>query len=220
MSSDQRGWPATRLRCCRLALPCGHWFAGIAIQAATATTTPAADDQQSGFWWRSFGGNWSDHSYKKNPTRDSMASNITNQVNDNWSRNLAPSIRSGAMQTAVVIASGCGRGQCAEDVNSGPDQCADQHVRPGLLDIHGAQPAALSGRSILRSRVAQQRSCPPIWNFQINQGNVNVQLAGANLGMNTWGNATAGQSGRHHGGPQHPNTPSTTGLTSTQRRTT
>ena len=35
--------------------------------------------------------------YEKNPYLDEMAKNITSQMNDNWTRNLAPSIRSGAM---------------------------------------------------------------------------------------------------------------------------
>jgi hypothetical protein len=35
--------------------------------------------------------------YQKNPYLDQMAAGITQQMNDNWSRNLAPSIRSGAM---------------------------------------------------------------------------------------------------------------------------
>ena len=35
--------------------------------------------------------------YQKNPYLDEMAQGITSQMNDNWSRNIAPGIRSGAM---------------------------------------------------------------------------------------------------------------------------
>ncbi len=38
-----------------------------------------------------------DTSYKKNPYLDEMAAGITSQMNDNWTRNQLPSMRSGAM---------------------------------------------------------------------------------------------------------------------------
>lgn len=155
------------------------------------------------------GGNWGSYAYQKNPYLDSMARNITNQVNDNWSRNLAPTIRSGAIQNGSYGGSrqGVVEANALKDVNSG--------LTNALTNMYGQDYQTSMGRNLQRYQGDQSYDLGLRNNdlgfsnldFQINQGNVNNQLAGANLGMNTWGTQQQGNQAGITAGSNIQNTP-------------
>ena len=84
------------------------------------------------------------YGYQKNPYLDSMASNITNQVNDNWSRNIAPSIRSGAMQAGGFGGSrqGVVEANALKDINGG--------LTNSLTNLYGQDYQTSMGRNLQR----------------------------------------------------------------------
>lgn len=152
---------------------------------------------------------WGGYGYQKNPYLDSMASNITNQVTDNWNRNLAPSIRGGAMQAGGFGGSrqGVVEANALKDVNSG--------LTNALTNMYGQDYQTSMGRNLQRYQGDQSYDLGLRNNdlgfsnldFQINQGNVNNQLAGANLGMNTWGTQQQGNQAGITAGSNIQNTP-------------
>ena len=152
---------------------------------------------------------WGGYGYQKNPYLDSMASNITNQVTDNWNRNLAPSIRGGAMQAGGFGGSrqGVVEANALKDVNSG--------LTNALTNMYGQDYQTSMGRNLQRYQGDQSYDLGLRNNdlgfsnldFQINQGNVNNQLAGANLGMNTWGTQQQGNQAGITAGTNIQNTP-------------
>ena len=155
------------------------------------------------------GGGMGGYGYQKNPYLDSMASNITNQVTDNWNRNLAPSIRGGAMQAGGFGGSrqGVVEANALKDVNSG--------LTNALTNMYGQDYQTSMGRNLQRYQGDQSYDLGLRNNdlgfsnldFQINQGNVNNQLAGANLGMNTWGTQQQGNQAGITAGTNIQNTP-------------
>lgn len=180
-----------------------------------ATTAPSQNQQQlpmqvqQGSNLGIGGGNWGSYGYQKNPYLDSMASNITNQVNDNWNRNLAPTIRSGAIQNGSYGGSrqGVVEANALKDVNSG--------LTNALTNLYGQDYQTSMGRNLQRYQGDQSYDLGLRNNdlgfsnldFQINQGNVNNQLAGANLGMNTWGTQQQGNQAGITAGTNIQNTP-------------
>lgn len=152
---------------------------------------------------------WGGYGYQKNPYLDSMASNITNQVTDNWNRNLAPSIRGGAMQAGGFGGSrqGVVEANALKDVNSG--------LTNALTNLYGQDYQTSMGRNLQRYQGDQSYDLGLRNNdlgfsnldFNINQGNVNNQLAGANLGMNTWGTQQQGNQAGITAGTNIQNTP-------------
>jgi len=149
------------------------------------------------------------YGYQKNPYLDSMASNITSQVNDNWSRNLAPSIRSGAIQNGSYGGSrqGVVEANALKDINSG--------LTNALTNLYGQDYQTSMGRNLQRYQGDQSYDLGlrnndlgfSTLDFNINQGNVNNQLAGANLGMNTWGTQQQGNQAGITAGTNIQNTP-------------
>lgn len=172
---------------------------------APAVSTGQAGGQSGSNWGGGMGG----YGYQKNPYLDSMASNITNQVNDNWSRNIAPSIRSGAMQAGGFGGSrqGVVEANALKDVNSG--------LTNSLTNLYGQDYQTSQNRNLQRYQGDQSYDLGLRNNdlgfsnldFNINQGNVNNQLAGANLGMNTWGTQQQGNQAGITAGTNIQNTP-------------
>ena len=183
---------------------------------APAVSTGQSGGQSGSNWGGGMGG----YGYQKNPYLDSMASNITNQVNDNWSRNIAPSIRSGAMQAGGFGGSrqGVVEANALKDVNSG--------LTNSLTNLYGQDYQTSMGRNLQRYQGDQSRNLQRYQgdqsydlglrnndlgfsnlDFNINQGNVNNQLAGANLGMNTWGTQQQGNQAGITAGTNIQNTP-------------
>jgi hypothetical protein len=171
--------------------------------------TPWAGNQAAAGGNLGMGGGMGGYGYQKNPYLDSMASNITSQVNDNWSRNLAPSIRSGAIQNGSYGGSrqGVVEANALKDINSG--------LTNALTNMYGQDYQTSMGHNLQRYQGDQSYDLGLRNNdlgfsnldFQINQGNVNNQLAGANLGMNTWGTQQQGNQAGITAGTNIQNTP-------------
>jgi hypothetical protein len=155
------------------------------------------------------GGGMGGYGYEKSPYMDAMATNIMRQVNDNWSRNLAPSIRSGAMQAGGFGGSrqGVVEANALKDINSG--------LSGALSNLYNTDYQQSMGRNLQRYQGDQSYDLGLRNNdlgfgnldFNINQGNVNNQLAGANLGMNTWNAQQGANQGAITAGTNMQNTP-------------
>lgn len=155
------------------------------------------------------GGGMGGYGYEKSPYMDAMATNIMRQVNDNWSRNLAPSIRSGAMQAGGFGGSrqGVVEANALKDINSG--------LSGALSNLYNTDYQQSMGRNLQRYQGDQSYDLGLRNNdlgfgqldFNINQGNVNNQLQGANLGMNTWNAQQGANQGAITAGTNMQNTP-------------
>ena len=112
-----------------------------------------------------------------NPYLDNMAGSITNRMNDNWTRNLAPSVRSGAMaaggyggsRQGVIEANGL------KDLNQG--------LGDSLANLYGNDFSQQRQYDLgLRTNDLGFAGL----DANINQNNFNNNLAGANFGLNAW----------------------------------
>lgn len=157
--------------------------------------------------------------YQKSPYLDSMAAGITSQMNDNWSRNTAPSLRSGAMAAGGFGGSrqGVVEANAANDMNRSLGQNLtnlygqdyQQQMGRNLQEFQGNQQFALGqgnlglGNRQLDNNAAQGRNSYDLGlrsndlgfanlDYNINQGNFNNQLAGANFGLNVQNSLQAG----------------------------
>jgi len=133
--------------------------------------------------------------YTPNPYIGQMAAGITSQMNDNWTRNQLPSIRSGAMAAGGFGGSrhGVVEANALNDMNRSLGQ--------NLTNLYGSDYNNAMGRNL------QQQSINNSYDLglrssdlgfsnldaSINQNNFNNQLASANFGMgvyNTLNNQT------------------------------
>lgn len=145
-----------------------------------------------------------------NPYLDQMAGSITNQMNDNWNRNLAPSIRSGAMaaggfggsRQGVVEANGLndmnrslgqnlsnmyGQAWQSGQQNSLQQQSINNGLNLGQQGLNNSYDLGMQGLSNnydlgMRGNLLGQQSL----DANINNSNFSNQLASANFGMNAY----------------------------------
>lgn len=126
--------------------------------------------------------------YTKNPYLDEMAAGITSQMNDNWTRNLAPSIRSGAMAAGGFG----GSRQGVVEANGLNDM--NRSLGQNLTNLYGtdwtnAQNRNLQQQSISNNYDLGLRSSDLGWaNYGLNENNSNFnnQLSSANFGLNAY----------------------------------
>lgn len=129
-----------------------------------------------------------DTAYKKNPFLDQMAQGITSQMNDNWTRNLAPSMRSGAMATGGFG----GSRQGVVEANGLNDM--NRSLGQNLTNLYGtdytnAQNRNLQQQSINNSYDLGLRSSDLGFaglDANINQNNFGNQLNSAQFGLNAY----------------------------------
>lgn len=133
--------------------------------------------------------------YTPNPYLDQMAAGITGQMNDNWTRNQLPSIRSGAMAAGGFG----GSRQGVVEANALNDM--NRSLGQNLANLYGSDYNNAMGRNL------QQQSINNSYDLglrssdlgfsnldaNINQNNFNNQMSAANFGMgvyNTLNNQT------------------------------
>lgn len=145
----------------------------------TAPAAPAAPQQTSG---GSSGG------YQKNPYLDEMAQGITSQMNDNWTRNLAPSIRSGAMAAGGFG----GSRQGVVEANGLNDM--NRSLGQNLTNLYGTDYTNSMNRNLQQQQISNGydlglRSNDVSWaNYGLNESNSNAtnQLNSAQFGLNAY----------------------------------
>ena len=127
-------------------------------------------------------------SYQKNPYLDQMAQGITDQMNQNWERNLAPSIRSGAMAAGGFG----GSRQGVVEANALNDM--NRSLGQNLTNLYGTD------YTNDRNRALQKYSADQGYNLgmannnlgyanldaNIYNSNFNNQLNSAQFGLNTY----------------------------------
>jgi hypothetical protein len=147
--------------------------------------------------------------YKKNPYLDEMAAGITSQMNDNWTRNLAPSIRSGAMAAGGYG----GSRQGVVEANGLNDM--NRSLGQNLSNLYGtdytnAQNRNLQQQSINNSYDLGLRSSDlGFANLDANIANSNFsnQLNSANFGLNAYNTMNGNNVNAVNAGTAIQNTP-------------
>ena len=124
----------------------------------------------------------------QNPYLADMGKAITQQVNDNWTRVQAPSIRSGAMQSGNFGGSrqGVVEANALKDINTG--------LSGALANLYGTDWTNQQQRNLQQRNMDQSYDLGLRGNdlgfanldLGINQANFNNNLAGANLGRDVW----------------------------------
>ena len=125
---------------------------------------------------------------QKNPYLADMGRSITSQVNDNWTRNIAPSLRSGAMATGGFGGSrqGVVEANAAKDINQG--------LSNSLTNMYYGDYNNQMNRNLQQYGMDQGYDLGLRNNdlgfgqldLGINQANFNNNLAGANFGRSVW----------------------------------
>lgn len=147
--------------------------------------------------------------YTPNPYLDQMAAGITSQMNDNWTRNQLPSIRSGAMAAGGFG----GSRQGVVEANGLNDM--NRSLGANLANLYGSDYNNAMGRNL------QQQSINNSYDLglrssdlgfgqldaNINQQNFNNNLAGANFGMGVYGMMNGMNQQGINSGTQMQNTP-------------
>lgn len=147
--------------------------------------------------------------YTPNPYLDQMAQGITSQMNDNWTRNQLPSIRSGAMAAGGFG----GSRQGVVEANGLNDM--NRSLGQNLTNLYGSDYNNAMGRNL------QQQSINNSYDLglrssdlgfgqldaNINQQNFNNNLAGANFGMGVYGMMNGMNQQGINSGTQMQNTP-------------
>jgi len=117
--------------------------------------------------------------YQKSPYLDDMAKGITSQMNDNWTRNLAPSIRSGAMAAGGFG----GSRQGVVEANAMNDM--NRSLGQNLTNLYGSDYQQSQARNLQKYGMDQ--------GYNLGMANNNLGYAsldsnnkqfGANFGMN------------------------------------
>lgn len=129
-----------------------------------------------------------DTAYKKNPFLDQMAAGITSQMNDNWTRNQLPSMRSGAMASGGFG----GSRQGVVEANGLNDM--NRSLGQNLTNLYGtdytqAQNRNLQQQSINNSYDLGLRSNDLGFaglDANIANSNFSNQMQAANFGMNAY----------------------------------
>ena len=131
------------------------------------------------------------NSYQQNPYLDQQAQAITNQMNSNWSRNLAPSIRSGAMaaggfggsRQGVVEANGL------NDLNQG--------LGNSLSNLYGGAWNQQQSNNLQQQNINNQsRSINNSYDLGLRSSDLGFANLDANIYQNNFGNQmTAAQFG-------------------------
>ena len=158
--------------------------------------------------------------YKKNPYLDETAKNITQQMDDNWTRNLAPSIRSGAMaaggfggsRQGVVEANGLNDMNRSLSQNLTNLYGTDYNNQMGrnLQQYQGDQQTALSNKQANNNYDLGLRSSDLGFgqlDANINQQNFNNQLSSAQFGLNAYNTLNNNNATAVNAGTQIQNTP-------------
>jgi len=124
--------------------------------------------------------------YKKNPYLDDMAAGITSQMNDNWTRNLAPSLRSGAMATGGFG----GSRQGVVEANGANDM--NRSLSQNLTNLYGTDYTNSQNRNLQKYGMDQSYNLG-MANNNLGYANLDSNNAqfGANLGLNTMNAQTA-----------------------------
>lgn len=141
------------------------------------------------------GGQPSQGQYTPNPYLDKMAAGITGQMNDNWTRNQLPSIRSGAMAAGGFG----GSRQGVVEANALNDM--NRSLGQNLANLYGSDYNNAMGRNLQQQSINNsydlglRSSDLGFSNLDANiaQNNFNNQLQSANFGMgvyNTLNNQT------------------------------
>jgi len=120
-----------------------------------------------------------DTAYKKNPYLDEMAQGITSQMNDNWTRNLAPSIRSGAM-----AAGGFG-GSRQGVVESNGLNDMNRSLGQNLTNLYGTDYTNSQNRNL------QQQSINNSYDLGLRSSDLGFAGLDANIAQNNFGNNLA-----------------------------
>lgn len=126
--------------------------------------------------------------YTKSPYVDQMAQGITSQMNDNWNRNLAPSIRSGAMAAGGFG----GSRQGVVEANGLNDM--NRSLGQNLTNLYNSDYQSQMGRNLQQYQGDQSYNLGLAgnqlgWgnlNANINNSNNNNQLNWANFGLNAY----------------------------------
>jgi hypothetical protein len=127
-------------------------------------------------------------SYQRNPYLDQMAQGITSQMNDNWNRNLEPSIRSGAMAAGGFG----GSRQGVVEANGLNDM--NRSLGQNLSNLYGQDYQAQMGRNLSQYQGDQSYNLgignQALGNAQLDaniyNNNFNNQLNSAQFGLNTY----------------------------------
>jgi len=176
---------------------------------------PSAPRDMSGI-----GATWSDHflqkhpeadpnAYQKNPYLDEMAKGITSQMTQNWTNNLDPSIRSGAMAAGGFG----GSRQGVVEANGLND--LNRSLGQNLTNLYGQDYTNSMNRNLQKYGMDQSYNLGLRANdlgfagldAQIAQNNFGNQLAGANFGLNAYGLLNQSNAGATQAGGAIQNTP-------------
>ena len=177
---------AARVAQMRSQMPGGNGVMMTGGQAQPAATQPT---QNLGM------GGGQSQGYTPNPYLDQMAQGITSQMNDNWTRNQLPSIRSGAMAAGGFG----GSRQGVIEANGLNDM--NRSLGQNLTNLYGSDYNNAMGRNLQQQQINNgydlglRSSDLGFSNLDanINQNNFNNQLSSANFGMgvyNTLNNQT------------------------------
>jgi len=147
--------------------------------------------------------------YKKNPYLDEMAKGITSQMNQNWTNNLEPSIRSGAMAAGGFG----GSRQGVVEANGLND--LNRSLGQNLTNLYGQDYTNSMNRNLQKYGMDQSYNLGLRANdlgfagldAQIAQNNFGNQLAGANFGLNAYGLLNQSNAGATQAGGAIQNTP-------------
>ena len=126
--------------------------------------------------------------YEKNPYLDEMAQAITSQMNDNFSRNVMPQVRSGAMAAGGFG----GSRQGVVEANATNDM--NRSLSQNLANLYGTDYNQQQNRNLSEFQGNQSYDLGLRNNdlgfgqldFNINQGNFNNNLTGAKFGLDVY----------------------------------
>jgi hypothetical protein len=132
--------------------------------------------------------------YTKNPYLDQMAAGITSQMNDNWTRNQLPSIRSGAMAAGGFG----GSRQGVVEANGLNDM--NRSLGQNLANLYGSDYNNAMGRNLqqqqitngydlgLKSNELQNRSASNSYDLGLRSSDLGFSNLDANIAQNNFGN--------------------------------
>ena len=145
--------------------------AGQGLQAPPApVSTPGASANLG------MGGAQAQGQYTPNPYLDKMAQGITSQMNDNWTRNQLPSIRSGAMAAGGFG----GSRQGVVEANGLNDM--NRSLGANLANLYGSDYNNAMGRNL------QQQSINNSYDLGLRSSDLGFSNLDANIAQNNFGN--------------------------------
>jgi hypothetical protein len=147
--------------------------------------------------------------YAKNPYLDQMAGNITSQMNENWTRNQLPSIRSGAMAAGGFG----GSRQGVVEANGLNDM--NRSLGQNLTNLYGQDYTNSQNRNLQKYGMDQSYDLGLRGNdlgfagldANINQNNFNNGMASANFGMGVYNSMQGGNQAGINSGNNIQNAP-------------